>query len=253
MKELGEALKLIFSKVGDFFDIFDLSFFVSGIASVSAIYIGLLLEEVNVSRLFTGKIGLIVGILACYVAGLVCFASGRWIRTELAPRIKQLLGSKSMQILFDEHLQTVLKAHGLDQQQLFSDYIEREESRGLWRLYTRLWADVRHSKLAEPSLQLLKRYWVMAATYDGIAVAMMIWGMLVMIISYRINDSHEIAQYLLILGVVLFLLSFACLREAGRYVNYQVEEIVASIASERYMNEKVQIDDADSMTHDENE
>ena len=43
MKELGEALKLIFMKVGDFFDIFDLSFFVSGIAIASAIILGFVL------------------------------------------------------------------------------------------------------------------------------------------------------------------------------------------------------------------
>jgi hypothetical protein len=37
MKELGEALKLIFEKIAGFFDIFDLSFFVSGAVSFAAL------------------------------------------------------------------------------------------------------------------------------------------------------------------------------------------------------------------------
>ena len=36
MKGLGDALKIIFEKIGAFFDLFDLSFFVSGAACIGA-------------------------------------------------------------------------------------------------------------------------------------------------------------------------------------------------------------------------
>src|SRR5258706_3852183 len=76
MTELGEALKAIFAKVGDFFDIFDLSFFVSGAVCLAA-----LVAWNAVGGFF--EIGLADGYqliavaLGCYVLGLICFAGGR--------------------------------------------------------------------------------------------------------------------------------------------------------------------------------
>lgn len=141
MKELGEALKLIFSKIADFFDIFDLSFFVSGIASASSV--------------------------ALY-----------------------------------EYLDT-----------------SREIDRGIWRLYVRLWAEIRHSDSVTPSLQLLKRYWVMAATYDGIAISMALWALLLFAGSF----GWGIASFLnwkfgIPFAIILLLFGAACLRE-GRQVS----------------------------------
>ena len=128
----------------------------------------------------------------------------------------------------------ILKAHGLDKEPSFLNYIEREESRGVWRLYVRLWADIRHSPLAEPSLQLLKRYWVMAATYDGISVAVFVWGVLSFSVWWGFGNITQVPNgFLFAMGAILFLLAYACSREAGRYVKYQVEEMVASMASIR--------------------
>ena len=55
VKELGEALKLIFSKVAGFFDIFDLSFFVSGITSAAAMAAFLHLAGVTVTTILASK------------------------------------------------------------------------------------------------------------------------------------------------------------------------------------------------------
>jgi hypothetical protein len=230
MKELGEALKLIFGKIGDFFDIFDLSFFVSGVILVSAIYVWAVLAGFNLSIFFIGKMGIIIGIVACYVAGLVSFAFGRWVRMGLIPRLKR----ESRKDSFDPRFLAILKAHGLDTEPSFLNYIKRKDSRGVWRLYVRLWADIRHSPLAEPSLQLLKRYWVMAATYDGVSVSVFVWGALFISVGFGFGTITQVPKaFLFVIGVILFLLAYACLREAGRYVIYQVEEIVASIASTR--------------------
>jgi membrane protein DedA with SNARE-associated domain len=231
MKELGEALKLIFGKIGDFFDIFDLSFFVSGVILVSAIYVWAVLAGFNLSILLIGKMGVVIGVIGCYVAGLVSFAFGRWIRTEI---IRRIFKRKSREDSFDPNFLAILKSHGLDKESSFSNYIERKESRGVWRLYIRLWADIRHSPLAEPSLQLLKRYWVMTATYDGISVSVFVWGILSFSVGGGFGSITQVPQFFLfVMGGILFLLAYACLREAGRYEKFQVEEIVASIASIR--------------------
>lgn len=233
MKEVGEALKLIFGKIGDFFDIFDLSFFVSGVVLVSAIYVWAMLAGFDLSKLLIGKtsiIIIIIGILACYVSGLVCFASGRWLRMWLIPKFSRVTNQE----LFDQQFLAILKGHGLDNEFPFSDYIKRKEYRGLWRLYVLLWADIRHTSSVEPSLQLLKRYWVMAATYDGVSVAIIVWGALSFSVAFGFGNVAQVPQVLLVaLGVILLLLAASCLREAGRYVAYQVEEVVASIVSAR--------------------
>ena len=39
MEEIGKALKTIFDKIADFFDLFDLSFFVSGIVVFIMVYL----------------------------------------------------------------------------------------------------------------------------------------------------------------------------------------------------------------------
>ena len=63
-----------------FFDIFDLSFFVSGAVSVGALWLGYklrggqLLSTVPDGYLLTGIL------LGCYVLGLLCFALGRALR-----------------------------------------------------------------------------------------------------------------------------------------------------------------------------
>ncbi len=41
MKELGEALKSIFERVGQFLDLFDLSFFISGAVASAAVWVWL--------------------------------------------------------------------------------------------------------------------------------------------------------------------------------------------------------------------
>lgn len=80
MKELGDALKAIFDKVGGFLDLFDLSFFISGAAALAAgalFYFQYLHWPVPV---LDGWISVTLIIVATYVSGMVCFAAGRCVR-----------------------------------------------------------------------------------------------------------------------------------------------------------------------------
>jgi hypothetical protein len=228
MKELGEALKILFMKVGDFFDIFDLSFFVSGIASASAIIFGAELAGTNLTPIFQSRLWILLGGLLAYISGLASFAAGRWLRQTLVP----ILRRKNRYDDFDEHFNRVLKGHGLVEEDPFKSYLARTKVRGIWRLYVRLWAELRHSDTVVPSLQLLRRYWVMAATYDGIAISFMLWSFLTFLVTFDVAKIASIPKIVgLPIAIGLLILFVCAIREASRYVDYQVEELVATIAA----------------------
>ena len=170
MKELGEALKAIFGKISGFFDIFDLSFFVSGAVSLSALLFWVYLAGKEIPYYLQGWLRVLALILACYVNGLICFAGGRWI----------CMGRRRRNAIqdFDIRFNNVLQAHGLNDKEPFKEYLARNSNtvRGSWRLYVRLWAEVRKFDQLSPSLSFLNRYWVMAATYDGVGMAVIVWA-----------------------------------------------------------------------------
>lgn len=222
MKELGEALKAIFDKFSNFFDILDLSFFVSGVVSLGALYYWVQRLGAKLALLPPVGTRVVVGVVGSYVLGLVCFATGRFVRTNLAR-------SRSGESRFDTLFPETLKAHGLDTTELVSEYMGRR-SGGLdvnRRLYTRLWAEVRQSEALKASFALLNRYWVMSATYDGLATALCIWAS----VPPALAISAELSWPGAFLAIsVLLVLALACLREAGRYNEHQVEELAATIA-----------------------
>jgi hypothetical protein len=232
MKELGEALKLLFSKIGDFFDILDLSFFVSGITCLAAILTWVEYAGGGVLGRLHGTPATLLGILACYVTGCLCFALGRWLRQWLWPRMK---GESAGDRTVSKMLRSTLAAHGLSDRAPFREYLARDETLGgPWRLYVRLWAEVRQTDRCLPSFTLIRRYWVLAATYDGLAVAMVAWGVVIAVLTWSGGPGGRLLP-----GwggglacLFLLLLATMCLREAARYVKFQVEELVATIAVE---------------------
>jgi hypothetical protein len=227
MKELAEAIRSIFEKVADFFDIFDLSFLVSGITAVTAVLFWPPARSAARLQIHSTSAKFLLFLVGSYVAGLCCFAAGRYLR----------MGRRGPARFnrFDALIYEILRAHGLIQYQPFSSYIDREaDNRGLWRLYIRLWAEARRRLHPSPTLSLLNRYWVLAATYDGVSVALLAWvGLLVVWMSGTGFDSALTPWVGVPVIIGIFLLAIACSREAGRYVHYQAEELIASIAAAR--------------------
>lgn len=81
--QLQNAFENVISKVSEFLDIFDLSFFVSGVVSFSAIYFGLY-NLVKVKSSIEMLKNPIVIIVSSYVLGMIGFALGRWIKRNLS-------------------------------------------------------------------------------------------------------------------------------------------------------------------------
>lgn len=237
MGEIGKALKSIFDKLSDFFDIFDLSFFVSGVAITVSILFWLyqraLYNFQEIKQVIEIKGIVLLFILFCYINGLIAFAAGRLIRTEIWEYLKsKFFEHKNRNDSFDTRLAKIIKAHGL-KNDLINEYIERAEFRGIWRLYVRLWAVVRGNKKYANSLSLLNRYWVMAATYDGLSIFLLIVTFIISDFGFGILGDKVIpGLWITFVIIIIVIFAFcACIREANRYLVYQVEELIATFAA----------------------
>lgn len=80
MKELAEVFKLIFGKIGDFLDLFDLSFIISGALGLSALFFWAEFIDLPLPRINHHGPQLLLIVFACYVNGMIFFATGRFIR-----------------------------------------------------------------------------------------------------------------------------------------------------------------------------
>jgi hypothetical protein len=222
MKELGDALRSILDKLSQFLDLFDLSFLLSGAATGSAICYLAHRSGIPFPIPSAGWQQVAAIVVFSYVSGLASFALGRWPRTV----------GKRRERSFDALFSVVLAAHGLSDVPSFKAYLDQVAVRGSWRLYVRLWAEIRVLPSAAPTLALLNRYWVMAAMYDGLFVAAILWTGAIASGTFWFRHDFD---YVTGTGVCVALLLVACgsYREAGRYFHYQVEELVAAVATAR--------------------
>lgn len=229
MKEFGEALRLLVERLSVLFDVFDLSYIISGISTFTFfIALGQLIG-IDMKAFFKMDYWWVYGIFGVYVSGIISFSSGRWLRQSLS----NILRRKDRITDFDVKFREILGAHNLTKDTIFDEYL-LAGSKGSWRLYIRMWAELRHKEVALPSLQLVKKYWVMAATYDGLCISILLWCVYFIISSSEAlgNDTWPLNLGLLI-SFILILFSAACMREASRYVDYQIEDVVATIAAIR--------------------
>lgn len=251
MSPVADAVKPLFDKLFDLFDIFDLSFFVSGATFVGAITWAQLTPNLEVllgygAELPAGNtlgnelpgVGVIVLIVASYISGMTCFAAGRfcrqWVSRGLAAVGRRSKGRKSV-LLSELARHGVIVAMPSAGEQSAERWTVTEHGRKLeWlpryfaggkaqeaALYVRMWAEIRQREVYAPSFALLRRYWVSAATLDGLFVALATWGVLLAVVN---QDLHGWGPSLMTLIGALF-----CMREAARYGDYQREEIVASV------------------------
>lgn len=236
MKELAEILSTLFRKISDFFDILDLSFFVSGLFGLAPLAYWLVREN-HVARFqqemgpFLFGIGLIVG---TYVAGLICFAGGRAAR-RLLRWLGQKLG-RGHSGGFSEYIERALRSHGLHEDPGIADYVARrgEHSDSMTYLYVRMWAKLRETPVLASSFVLVKRYWIMSAIYDGLGCALLLWlgaGITWKVrgaSSLPLGDWSWVELIPVLLGLVVVVLT--CFKESARLSYAQVDELVATLA-----------------------
>jgi hypothetical protein len=219
--EIATGLRSIFERVGEFFHIFDLSFFVGGSMTFGAFAFLYLLMQYPRQFPFAPWVGVLALIIACYVCGLITFAIGRELSRHTFRR-----GT------LNRTLPLALAAHNLGDN-IITSYTAGGE-RGLWSLYIRMWSEVVHEKSAPAILHHLMRYWAMAATYDGVGFSLIVWAMALVAVQFPsvapqpLGHGAGIAGALLCMGAALF-----AFRRGANYYEYQIEDLVAHFAVAR--------------------
>ena len=223
---VGEAIKAVFDKFSNFFDILDLSFFVSGAVAASAIWFACAQYKYQpVLGLALMPSGAVVAgvILGCYILGLLCFATGRaWRR-----------GPDSVKDA-NEHsvkFQDALCGHDIAKLSPQLEYARMGTDRQYTqRLYQLAWTVIREDESLKVSYALINRYWVLTATYDGLASALWVW---IVMVAYLMIDGHIRVRLThpgpLILCLILAYLSWLCSSEARKYRDNQIDEIAATL------------------------
>lgn len=238
MSDLGQAASKIGEKIVDILDVFDLSFFISGAVGIAAISMALPDSFGKLVGITPGSspsgttlFGLVLG---SYVVGLIAFAAGRLARDKV---ISAFAFVRRKEVQDNAHI-----FHAALVQQCGYDDDARDAKAAIKRdfgydidlgpaeqnysaAYTRMWAHLRsYPELAE-SFTLAKRYWTLAATYDGVASALLLW---IFAAHRQLWSSSGLAAG--IAWAALALAAFACWHRARQYKRYQIEEIVATTA-----------------------
>jgi hypothetical protein len=225
-KEVRQGLGAILERIADFFDIFDLSFFVSGATTFAALGFWASRTGLAIPASMPSWLQVTTFVISSYVFGLVCFAVARWPnryfrwgRTEGGER---------------DRLLAILRGHGLLEVPTIASYLSRADVGGESRLYVRLWADVRQSAALAPSYSLLRRYWVMSATYDGLMVAIGVWVAVIGCLMFGLGGAERVDPRLGSIAILALLVSaWACWREATRNLDNQIDELVATVAEKK--------------------
>ncbi len=225
LSSIAELIKVVIAKISALFDVFDVSFFVSGGATMLAFAYFRHIYPVARDALPypPGGLGVAVGILGSYIFGLLCFATGRWLRRQTLGRL--------WQCDFEARLAQALRSHGLDEEGSIGRYLKRKAKAR--DIYPRLWAEVRQDDDLKASFDLLRSYWVRAAVYDGLICVLVIWGLAV---GLSLTKSNGLGAAPAAGGVILGCLVLglaACSREAARSDEYQIDELVATLAYAR--------------------
>jgi hypothetical protein len=216
--EAAEGVRTLFSRLGEFFHIFDLSFLVSGVLTLSALIFLFMRLGFRLELPFAGWVSGLALIIVAYVCGLVSFALGRSLNGKLFRRTALA------------NLKAAVVGQGLTGEAV-RKFLDSEEPTGfpLWRLYIRLWQQLAYKHPHSVAFHHLSRYWAMAATYDGVAVSLMVWTIVVTPVDLFGSVYLSLPLTLVVMLALLFA-SLLCLRQGAKYYEFQVEDLVAALA-----------------------
>jgi hypothetical protein len=227
MSEVARAVNALFDKL---FEILDLSFVLSGATFIAALAWDPRTSELDIPKLVEGPLGIAILVIAAHTAGMTCFAAGRQIRNWLTtlfrrpPPIDQLFNQLIRHGVIAERGNNEFEFTGKVDIPWLARYIDGPKGPQPYALYARLWAEVRQQERLMPSFSLVRRYWVSAATLDGLFIALLTWTIFLFPLDSAAWDRVGVFPSLL-----AFLGSGFCLWEARRYAKYQIEEIVGTV------------------------
>ena len=217
-KEIVEGIQPVLDRVGEFFHLFDLSFFVAGTMTMGAMAFFFEKSGQSLAFPFPGWVKVIAFFVVTYSAGLMSFSLGRLIN-----------GALFRKGIFPKQFKASLMDHqfmGPDEGSYLVD------DRRLWGLYVRMWQDLAFTGPKSYPFKHLSRYWVMAATYDGLGFSFLVWAMVSFLTACGTIVPKAVAIKWGVGGGMIFLaLAVGALMQGANYYKYQIEDLVASAAS----------------------
>jgi hypothetical protein len=217
-KEIASGLRSIFERIGEFFHIFDLSFFVAGVMTFGALVFVYIVMKKPRQFPFEPWVGVVALIVASYVCGLIAFSVGR-----------ELSGRTFRRRILHRILPRALEAHNLSTESI-TLYTAGEHPR-FWWLYIRMWSEITHEKSAPLVLHHLMRYWAMAATYDSVGFSFLVWAFVLIVVQFKYVAPNPIGHGIGSIGALLCACAaYFAFRRGADYYEYQIEDVVAHFA-----------------------
>lgn len=212
---------------------FDFSFFISGFATFFTLMF--FMEELFAKTYeYKSVYGVLAAIILIYVCGVVSFSMGKIIRTLIRKYLEKArwnwLKVKSFDELFEEGQKWALEnkkktmpgatTNDLPGQLSFSD------QKGM--AYSAMWIEIRRKDERGTYYKPLYRQWVMQAVCEGLVFSFLLI-ILFSFVAIYINTKGHSSYHLYIASSILAIIGiWGCCREAQRYAENQIKEVVIS-------------------------
>lgn len=212
---------------------FDFSFFISGFATFFTLMF--FMEELFAKTYeYKSVYGVLAAIILIYVCGVVSFSMGKIIRTLIRKYLEKArwnwLKVKSFDELFEEGQKWALEnkkktmpgatTNDLPGQLSFSD------QKGM--AYSAMWIEIRRKDEMGTYYKPLYRQWVMQAVCEGLMFSFLLI-ILFSFVAIYINTKGHSSYHLYIASSILAIIGiWGCCREAQRYAENQIKEVVIS-------------------------
>lgn len=166
VNETSKGIHSIFHRLSEFFHIFDLSFFVAGVSTLGAFSFLFYRLGFEGEYPFPSWTSIFAILIAAYLCGLLSFSVGRMLNGKLFRN--KLLSNYLWAAIEGQNLkgEIVEQFRNSDQPEVFP----------IWRLYIRLWQELIDKHPNSLAIQHLSRYWAMAATFDSVAISLIVWA-----------------------------------------------------------------------------
>lgn len=209
-----EFLNKIGEKICEAFSIFDLTYFISGLATCLILLIYIQdHQELEKYLILKQQVHWILWVVVIYIAGLISFSLGRILRQYI------LLQKFAFYTLFDsfytdESFEKARKYYFL--RRLFHLQHKKYARKKMDQSYAVLWTTIRNEEKYKPTYDYICKYWITSAIYEGLLFSCV----LTMILFY-----HKPAFFW---GAIVC--AIACILEARRNTQIMIKDVIVCAA-----------------------
>lgn len=221
---MADEIKTIVSKVSEGLNFFDFSFFVSGF--LTFMIVEYLVNVLNYCYLyFSSFVDYLIAIVFIYIAGVISFVAGRFLRAKLRNQLEvDVVPNKWYQVSsFKCIYQNTFSKLNVTTEGVF----QSDPSLA----YTQMWIEIRKEDTDGKCYGDLYRQWVMQAVCEGLLFSFLLSmssAVFLMVYEWLAFDSTSILAVYALAFVGSIIGMLVCLREAQRYAENQIKEVIIS-------------------------